>query len=112
MSSMAFDEGLAQRVREALDDQAVYEEERMFGGLAFMVDGHMACGVLDQELVVRLGEEGAAEALAEPGTRPMDFTGRVIRTMVYVDQGSLESDEVLAGWVDRSIAYVRGLPPR
>ncbi len=112
MVSMAFDQGLAQRVRELLEDQVPFEEKQMFGGLAFMVDGHMACGVLGDELVLRLGQEGASEALEEACTRPMDFTGRVIRTMVYVDQAGVATDEGLAGWLARALEHVSGLPPK
>ena len=109
---MTFDEGLAQRIREALADERGVEEKRMFGGLAFMVDGHMACGVVDSDLMIRLGEKGAAAALSEEHVRPMDFTGRPLRTMAYVGADGVAEDEDLAAWVQRAVKHARSLPPK
>lgn len=78
----------------------------MFGGVAFLVNGNMFCGVSEALLVIRLGTDGAAEALLQPNTREMDFTGKVIRSMVYVETGSLESDE-LRSWVERGLKFAR-----
>ena len=72
---MAFDEVLAERVRVALADAPDLHERKMFGGIAFMVSGHMACGVAGDDLMLRLGPEGVADALRHPDARPMDFTG-------------------------------------
>jgi len=73
---MAYDDELADRIRDALSHRDDVEERKMFGGLAFMVAGHMAVGIVGAELMVRLGQERAAAALAEEHVRPMDFTGR------------------------------------
>jgi TfoX/Sxy family transcriptional regulator of competence genes len=108
---MAYDEQLAERVRDVLADRGGVGERRMFGGLAFMVDGHMACGIVGSELMLRLGEALADEALREPHVRPMDFTGRPMASMVYVAADGLEGD-ALAGWVSRAVAFVAILPPR
>lgn len=107
--SVACDEGLAERVREAVGPCV---ERAMFGGLAFLVDGHMACGVLGDELVVRVGLDAYEAALARPHARPMDFTGKPLRGYVYVEAGGLESDEALAAWVARGVAFVATLPPK
>ncbi len=109
---MAFDEGLAERVRDVLIDHGEIVEKRMFGGLAFMLHGNMCCGVIGEELMVRLGNEGADEARQEPHVREMDFTGRPIRSMVYVGPEGVASDEDLASWVQRGLVFASSLPAK
>jgi TfoX/Sxy family transcriptional regulator of competence genes len=84
----------------------------MFGGVAFLINGHMACGVLDEVLVLRLGEEGADAALEKKHTRPMDFTGKPMKSMIYVDPAGFRGEKALKAWVDRAIAFARSLPPK
>lgn len=108
---MAYDEALADRVRDVLAGRAV-REQKMFGGLAFMVDGHMCCGLLGSDLMLRLGEPAADAALDEPHTRPMDFTGRPMRNLVVVEPAGAASDAALRAWIDRALAFVATLPPR
>lgn len=84
----------------------------MFGGLAFMVDGHMACGVVGDEVMIRLGPQGTADALGQPGIREMDFTGRPSATMVFLTTVATADDGVLRTWVSRALAFTRGLPPK
>lgn len=112
MAPVAFDEALAERVRLALAAADDLYERKMFGGIAFMVSGHMAVGIVGDDLMVRLGPEGAATALARPHVRPMDFTGRVSRSMVFVDAEGVRADADLAGWVEEAAAFVATLPPR
>ena len=81
----------------------------MFGGLAFMLAGHMFCGVVKDTLMVRLGPEGVGRALGQPHMRPMDFTGRPMKGMVFVDPAGLHGD-ALRQWVDAAADYGRGLP--
>ena len=76
---MAYDEQLAERVRELLALREGLVERKMFGGIAWMLDGNLACGVIGDELIVRVGPEESERALAEPGTRVFDFTGRPSR---------------------------------
>jgi len=109
---MAFDEDLAARVRTALMDVPDVREQQMFGGLAFLVGGHMACGIVGEELMVRLGDEGADAALDQPHVRPMDFTGRPMRTMVFVRPAGFGSKPALRKWVARGLAHVQTLPPK
>ena len=109
---MAFDDHLADRIREALRDVPDVREQRMFGGLAFLVAGNMACGIVGDELMLRLGEPGADAALDEPHVRPMDFTGRPMRTMVYVDPAGIASPNALRRWVDQAVAHAATLPPK
>lgn len=107
---MAFDEGLAQRIREALDDEAGVSERRMFGGLAFMLRGNMCVGVVGEDLMVRVGPDGYERALREPHAREMDFTGRAMRGFVYVGADGLGSDADLRGWVQRGVGFASSLP--
>jgi TfoX/Sxy family transcriptional regulator of competence genes len=109
---MAFDEGLAQRVREALSDQRDISERRMFGGLAFMQRGHMIVGVVKGGLMARVGAEGYAAALAEPHAREMDFTGRPLTGFVYVEPAGFETDAQLQHWVRRCTAFAATLPAK
>lgn len=109
---MAYDEGLAQRVRELLEPYDGTSERKMFGGLAFMLRGNMCCGVLDDELMLRLSPEDAQSALREENTREMDFTGRPMKGMLFVTPPGLESDEDLAGWVDAAADFALSLPPK
>ena len=84
----------------------------MFGGIAFMLAGNMAVGVIGEDLMVRLDPDDAERALEEPHTRPMDFTGKPMKNMVYVDREGTASDEELAQWVDAGADYAMSLPPK
>lgn len=108
---MAFDPGLAQRVRECLRDEIGCSEKAMFGGLAFLVDGKMFVGVERDRLMARIGPDGYAQALALPYVREMDFTGKPLKGYVYVALPGLLSDLALQTWVRRSLDHVRALPP-
>jgi TfoX/Sxy family transcriptional regulator of competence genes len=108
---MAYDENLADRVRDLLPPGDVVTERHMFGGLTFMIGGHMFCGVVKDTLMARLGPDAADRALAEPHVRPMDFTGRPMKGMVFIEPEGL-AGEALARWVNAASEYVRGLPPK
>ena len=108
---MAYDEKLAARVRRLLGDRPDVTERRMFGGLTFMVRGHMCCGVQGEELILRLGPERADEALASPHARPMDFTGRPLAGFVTVGRDGL-SGRALERWIERAVAWAESLPPK
>ena len=101
---MAYDEGLAERIRTALRGRDDVVEKKMFGGITFMVSGRMACGVVHDDLMVRVGPDGHDEALAQPGTRPMDFTGKPMRGMVYVAPEVIATEHALRQWLDRAVA--------
>ena len=107
---MAYDERLAERIRAVLEVEEV-SERKMFGGIAFMVGGHMVCGIVGDDLMLRLGDEGADAALDRPHVRPMDFTGRPMSTMVYVEPAGVRS-AALGRWIDEALAYARTLPPK
>jgi TfoX/Sxy family transcriptional regulator of competence genes len=107
---MAYDESLAERVRDALASRAQFDERKMFGGLAFMVNTHMACGILGDDLMVRVGKANHDAALAR-GAREMDFTGRPMRGLVVVPGEALD-DEPLAGWLDEAVRFAESEPPK
>lgn len=107
---MAFDPGLAQRVRESLGDCAGITERRMFGGLAFLVDGKMFIGIRNSSLMARVGPERHQDALALPGVRVMDFTGRPMKGYVYVDPPAIAEEGDLKAWVLWCVQYVAQLP--
>jgi TfoX/Sxy family transcriptional regulator of competence genes len=109
---MAFDEGLAERLREIVADDASICERKMFGGLAFLCQGNMAFGIVGDELMVRVGPDAWADALREPHAREMDFTGRSMKGMVYVATDGFAEDDDLRSWVGRGLAYARDLPAK
>jgi TfoX/Sxy family transcriptional regulator of competence genes len=109
---MAFDEAVAVHLRKVLARRKGVTERKMFGGLAFLLDGNMCCGVLGDRIVLRLGAEGAAEALREPHTRPMDFTGRSMASMVYVMSEGYATEPALRGWVRKAVAFASSLPAK
>ena len=109
---MAYDEGLAQRLRETLADGDGLTERRMFGGIAFMLHGNMAVGVSGDELMVRVGPEGYDEALAQPNARVFDMTGRIMRGWVVVEAEGVADDAALNAWVRKGAEFARSLPPK
>lgn len=109
---MAYDEGTAQRLREALGESPEIVEKTMFGGIAFMMSGHMCCGVAGKVLMARVGPAQYERALSRPHAREMDFTGKPLRGFVYVDPGGFESDGALMSWISLCRSFVRTLPPK
>jgi TfoX/Sxy family transcriptional regulator of competence genes len=109
---MAYDEVLAERLRDVLADRKGITEKRMFGGLAFLLDGKMFCGVNANDLMVRVGPDGDGAALAEPHVRPMDFTGRPLKGFVYVSSDGLATEAALRRWVETSTRFVSTVEAR
>ncbi|AMX04075.1 TfoX/Sxy family protein [Microbulbifer thermotolerans] len=107
---MAYNKELAEKVRNLLRNTDGLTEKQMFGGLAFMLNGNMACGVVGEELMVRVGPENYQDALAERYTRPMDYTGRPLKGMVYVEEDAVAAD--LDAWVSRGAEFAGSLPPK
>jgi len=106
---MAYDETLADRIRRALGPRADVTEKKMFGGLAFLLDGRMFCGILKGDLMVRVGPERHKAALAEAHVRPMDFTGRPMNGYVFVGPGGSRTEKAIKRWVDQGAAFVATL---
>lgn len=109
---MAYSEKLADRIRQQLSNRTDVVERKMFGGLAFMVKGHMCCGVVGDELMVRVGAEGYEAALKEKHAREMDFTGKPLRGMVYVGAPGIATAKQLGKWVERGLQFVLTLPEK
>jgi TfoX/Sxy family transcriptional regulator of competence genes len=109
---MAYDEGLAQRVREAMAELPGCVEKKMFGGVGFMLEGNMACGVHGQDLIVRVGPDAYQDALTRTNTRVFDLTGRLMKGWVVVTAEGYESDDDLLDWVHQGIAFAASLPPK
>ena len=109
---MAYDEGVAERLRDLLADYPGVVEKKMFGGLAFMFRGHMLVGIIEGSLMARVGLDAYAKALRQPSVREMDFTGRPMKGYVYVDAAGFDSDADLNKWLALCLAHNRSLPPK
>ena len=109
---MAYDEKLADKIREVMKRRRGITEKKMFGGLTFLANGNMACGVVGAELMVRVGKDAYEDALKKPGARPMDFTGKPLAGMVYVGKKGITRSASLKGWVERGLSHARSLPPK
>lgn len=109
---MPYDPITAQRIREVLGSRTDVVEKKMFGGIAFMVSGHMCCGVVGHEMMARVGPEQYEAALARPGAREMDFTHRPMRGFVFVAPEGIDLEADLENWVALCETYVRSLPPK
>lgn len=110
---MAFDEGLAQRIRERMSQENYeVEEKKMFGGIGFMIGGNLACGVIGDEMCVRVGPHGNQAALEQPHARQFDFTGKPMKGWIYVAPEGLADDEFLDDWIERGAKFASSLPKK
>ncbi len=109
---MSYDAGLAQRVREILEGEFGFEEKKMFGGICFLLSGNMACGIIKDNLIVRIGTDNYRAALKKPHTKKFDLTGKALTGWVMVLSRGLDSDEELSKWVHKAVDFVRTLPPK
>jgi TfoX/Sxy family transcriptional regulator of competence genes len=109
---MAYSTALSERVRRALGARRGLTEKKMFGGLGFLLRGNLCVAVWQADLIARLGPEEAEAALAEPGVRPFDVTGRPMRGWVLVDAEVVDSDEALGRWIERALEFAARLPAK
>lgn len=109
---MAYSEDVARRLRDCLRGRPDLREQKMFGGIAFLLAGNMCAGVLGEMLMARVGPEQYGEALAQPHARPMDFTGRPMRGFVYVEPEGFADEADLQAWVARCVRFAESLPPK
>ncbi len=109
---MAYDEKLADRIRRVLGKRIALTERKMFGGIAFMLRGNMCCGVLNDELILRIGPGQGEKALKKPHTRPFDFTGRPMKGFIIVTPRGHKSDEALQKWVRLATKFASSLPAK
>ena len=104
---MAYDEELAARVRRALRRRSDITERKMFGGLSFLRDGRMCCGIVGNDLVVRVLDKEMPFVLQRAHVRPMDFTGKPLRGFVYVAPDAIATDDGLRDWIARGVAFTK-----
>lgn len=109
---MAYDEDLAERIRDELAPVADVVEKKMFGGVSFLINGNMAVGVIGDEMCVRTGSSEFETLLAEPGARIFDFSGRPMKGWVMVGPAGLATDQSFTRWVERGVGYASSLPPK
>lgn len=107
---MPYDEMLAARIRTALGPLPELDEKKMFGGIGFLVNGNMACGVHKNDLIVRVGPARYEAALSCPHTRPFDMTGRPMTSWVMVEPQGCETEADLKAWIKQGLAFARSLP--
>jgi hypothetical protein len=108
---MAYDEGLATRIRAVAPNHDL-REQKMFGGLAFLTGGHMGAGVMGDRLLIRVPPDQYERTLAEPHVTPMDFAGRQMRGFVCVEPAGIAEEGELKRWVGRGLAFASSLPPK
>lgn len=109
---MTYSTDLADRIRLLLPEDASVSEREMFGGIGFMIQGNMACGVIGNDLMVRVGPEQHEHALGLPSAKPFDMTGRPMRGWVLVGAVGLQDDDQFREWVDRGVRYASSLPAK
>jgi hypothetical protein len=109
---MAFDDALAGRIRKHLGTRPGFTEKRMFGGVAFLLNGNMCCGVHGQELIVRIAPAQTDQALNQPHTRAFDLSGRPMNGWILVHPKGLATEAALAKWIRTGMKYVASLPAK
>lgn len=109
---MAFDEQLGDRLRTLLKGQRGLVEKKMFGGLAFLINGNMSVGVHKSDLIVRIDPDETDKALKEPGARIFDITGRPMKGWILVGDAGIKDEKKLSSWVKRGVSYAASLPPK
>lgn len=109
---MAYNENLADRIRSVLPLREDLTEQKMFGGIAWMLDGKMFVGIVKEELMVRVGPDKYEEALAQPHVRPMDFTGKPMNGYIFVQPAGCQTPESIAAWVNWAVEFVATLPKK
>ncbi len=109
---MAYNKILADRLRSVFAGRSEVVEKKMFGGIAFLINGHMSVGVTGDDLTVRVGPDLYDHAITQPHSREMDFTGRPMKGFVFVSDEGFSGDSELLTWVHLSEQFVRQLPPK
>jgi TfoX/Sxy family transcriptional regulator of competence genes len=109
---MAYDQILAQRIRAALPGIPGIIEKKMFGGIAFMIDGNMACAISKDNLMLRISRDDIDAALAQPYVRISDMGGRPMKGWLLIEPAGLQSDDSLKRWIEQAVAFVQSLPAK
>jgi TfoX/Sxy family transcriptional regulator of competence genes len=109
---MVYDDILAERIRKLMQDRIGFQEKKMFGGIGFLLRGNMACGVIRDDLIIRVGGDGYTSALLKPNVELFDLTGRAMTGWVVVKEPGYQSDDDLREWVEQGVAYCLTLPAK
>lgn len=109
---MAYDEGLAQRIREHLEGRHDVAEKKMFGGVAWMIKGNLSCGVNKENMIVRVGPDSYEAALKKPHVSEFDMTGRPMKGWIQVGDAGYEDDDELKGWIEQGVGFALSLPAK
>jgi TfoX/Sxy family transcriptional regulator of competence genes len=107
-----YDEATARRVRPLLSRRKGFAEKKMFGGVGFLLNGNMCCGVWKEFLILRVGPELYQSSLAEPSAREFDITGRAMTGWVMVEPAGFEDDQDLEAWVGKAASFAASLPAK
>jgi TfoX/Sxy family transcriptional regulator of competence genes len=108
---MPYDEKLAERIRAKLRGTRGLTEKKMFGGVGFMVNGNMICGVNKEDLIVRLANDDSERALKQPHARLFDMTGRPMKGWLLIAPKGLTTEKALHSWIEKSLEFAKSLPP-
>ena len=109
---MSYDPAAAERVRQWLSGRSDVVEKKMVGGLSFLVNGNMCCGITGMALMVRVGADSREQALREPHVQPMLLAGRALSGFICIEPEGYATDDALASWVQRGLDFVSGLPAK
>jgi len=109
---MAYDEKLAERIRSKLKSRRGIAEKKMFGGVGFLINGNLACGVNKQDLIVRLSDKDFEASLKQAHVRVFDMTGRPMKGWIVVSGQGLANDRTLHSWIEKGVTFARSLPPK
>lgn len=109
---MAYNEDLAERVKNILGEKPGFNMKKMFGGVCYLLNGNMACGVLNNDLIVRVGPQNYDKFLKLPGIKKFDITGRPMKGWVMVSFADEKSRKDIKKWVERGVAFAAGLPAK
>jgi TfoX/Sxy family transcriptional regulator of competence genes len=109
---MGYDKELAEKIRTLLENQSGIDEKKMFGGICFLLHGNMACGVLNNDLIVRVGPERYGELLRFPHAKPFDITGRAMNGWIMVSAEGHKNKQELTYWVNQGLAFTSKLPAK
>jgi TfoX/Sxy family transcriptional regulator of competence genes len=109
---MAYSEELAQRVHSILNEVPGLVEKKMFGGVSYIVNGNMACGVIGEQLIVRMSQDEYTDALKQPHAHVFDMTGRAMKGWISIDAAGLEREKDLKSWVELGLNFAQSLPPK
>lgn len=109
---MAYNERLAERIRGYFKRRKAVEEKRMFGGLCFLLNGHMCCGIEKDRLMVRVLPDRYDSLLKKPQAREMDFTGKPLKGFLFISESGYRTAAGLTRWLDEAVEYVKSKPPK